>query len=107
MGLVPTQVLTVTIFVSTSKAHYLLFQGFMCETLRKFLYVCSKSLCGVYVHCVRIPEDRTKSSARVRTKLLHNVLLNDSNFSDNHLSHILESIPHPNIIRTSFFLPIS
>jgi hypothetical protein len=56
----------------------------MCETLPEFLYGCSKSLCGVYVHCVRIPEDRTKSPARVRTKLVHNtVLLNDSKYSDN------------------------
>jgi hypothetical protein len=58
----------------------------MCETLREFLYGCSKSLCAVYVHCVRIPEDRTKSSVRVRTKLVHNtLLLNDSKYSDSHI----------------------
>jgi len=58
----------------------------MCETLREFLHGYSKSLCGVYVLCVRIPEDRTKSSARVRTKLVdNNVLLNDSKYSDNHI----------------------
>jgi len=62
----------------------------MCETLREILCGCSKSLCGGYVHCVRIPKDRIKFSARVRTKLVdNNVLLNDSKYSDNNI-HLLQ-----------------
>ena len=86
MGLVHMQAHIFIAFVSPSKELYLLFQCFMCETLREFLYGCSKSLCGVYVHCMRIPEDSTKSSARVRTKLVdNNVLLNESKYNNNHI----------------------
>ena len=67
----------------------------MCETLRDILYGRSKSLCGVYVHCARIPEDRIKFSARVRTKLVDkNVFLNDSKYSDNHIHLLQRYMPH-------------
>jgi hypothetical protein len=50
-----------------------------------------KSLSDVYVHCVRFPGDCTKSSARVRTKLVDNTaLLNGPKHSDIHIHHLLQ-----------------